>query len=206
MWKFTKIQLNGHSPMQEIMCRCSNSRNLRLVIYNLRENRVDCATVSPQEVRKFTLSSPVVTDIKSMGGDGKFAILAYDLQTERVYLVDLVPELNAASAVLLCVVTELIGGQASLGNNAPCNQYDDEEENDEWGDDLNDDIDDECLEEEYVAPEVVRRDARGRFIPKNSTLGCGRRANEEPWRNIPQSAEGADSVIGHRFRLGSRRF
>lgn len=202
MWKFTKIQLNGHSPMQEIMCRCSNSRNLRLVIYNLRENRVDCATVSPQEVRKFTLSSPVVTDIKSMGGDGKFAILAYDLQTERVYLVDLVPELNAASAVLLCVVTELIGGQASLGNNTPCNQYD-EEDCDELGDEY---FDDEVLEEEYVAPEVVRRDARGRFIPKNATHVRGGSANEEPWRNIPQSAEGADNVMGHRFRLGSRRF
>lgn len=156
MWKFIKIQLSGQSPMAEILRRCSDPRALRFVIYNLGENRVDCAAMPEQEVRRFSLDRDVVWSIKEATRDMKFAILAYDTCDHNVYLVDCTPELNAASAVLLCVVSELIGGGANLAKpQQKVYEY-------EGGCDY------ERFSPSRPAPEVVHRDARGRFIPKTN--------------------------------------
>lgn len=197
MWKFAKIQLNGRSPMTAILSRCSDKRSLRLAVYNLNENRVDCAAMPPQQVRQLTLSSETVRSIKSScDGRCKFAILAYDMSTGYVYLVDCTPELNAASAVLLCVVSELIGSAVPCRHDEPVNPEDwDEDEDDEWTDDEDDDENYDNTNIGHYgmgckAPEVVRRDARGRFVAKDMerpTCGC----------TAPTSQR--------RFRLGHRR-
>lgn len=177
MWDYIRLSRND-SPMNEIISQCSGKSNLRLAVYNLSENHVECATVSADEVRKFALGS-VAREILRDAEGGSHAILAYDLGLDNVYLVDSVPELPVASAVLLCVVTELLNGcvqprQTQCGAPRPNIE--------------------QVAENNYRAMnEVVRRDERGRFVRSNDV--------DEPWRNIPTQAN-ANEVMAHRFRLG----
>lgn len=108
MWNFKNI-LNENPPMTEILKDCSNKSNLRLVIYNLDENHVECAT--ERDGQKYQLDRSV-TDELAENARAPHAILAYDIATRYVYLIDSAPELNACSAILLCVLTEIM--------NAPC--------------------------------------------------------------------------------------
>lgn len=213
MWEFTKIQLNGRSPMQEILSRCTNVLNLRLVIYNLSENRVECATVHPHEAQSFTLSREVVSKIKQQTCGNGFAILAYDVCGKRVYLVECTPEVNAASAVLLCVVTELMGGHIEAPNGRhpnPVYEYEGEcdccdDDEDDWLDEDDDEDDEPPFFREprpivggpfgrgmkAPIPDFVRRDERGRFLPKNPNCGC--------------TSINDEGLTHRRFRLGGRR-
>ena len=109
-WKFQSLNPN-ESPIAQILERCSSPRRVRLAIYNLAENRVECATVSPSEVDSMKLLRNV-DKVRECAND-TFAILAYDIERGEVYLVESVPELPVASAVLLCIVTELMGGCVS---------------------------------------------------------------------------------------------
>lgn len=109
MWKFKNI-LNENPPMTEILHDCSNKSNLRLVIYHLGENHVECAT--ERDGLKYNLSSDVANSISNYAR-AKHAILAYDIKTNAVYLVDSAPELNACSAILLCVLTEIMNSSSS---------------------------------------------------------------------------------------------
>lgn len=108
MWNFKNI-LNENPPMTEILKDCSDKTNLRLVIYHLDENHVECAT--ERNGQKYQLDRSV-TDELADNARAPHAILAYDMATKNVYLVDSAPELNACSAILLCVLTEVM--------NAPC--------------------------------------------------------------------------------------
>lgn len=108
MWNFKNI-LNENPPMTEILKDCSDKSNLRLVIYHLDENHVECAT--ERDGQKYQLDRSV-TDGLAENARAPHAILAYDIATKDVYLIDSAPELNACSAILLCVLTEIM--------NAPC--------------------------------------------------------------------------------------
>ena len=108
MWNFKNI-LNENPPMTEILKDCSDKSNLRLVIYHLNENHVECA--AERNGRQYQLD-PSVTDEIAENARAPHAILAYDITTKDVYLIDSAPELNACSAILLCVLTEIM--------NAPC--------------------------------------------------------------------------------------
>lgn len=177
MWNYIKLR-SDNSPMAEILSQCSDKSNLRLVIYHLEENHVECATVSPDEVRSFDLGN-VAHEIARDAENGAHAVLAYDVRTREVYLVDSTPELPVASAVLLCVVTELLNGcvqsrttQCGMPQprrvRVPSN---------------------ECC--------VARRDANGRFTRREDV------AEDEPWKN-PPITDDANGVMTHRFRLGGR--
>ena len=43
MWNYVRLH-SDNSPMAEILSQCSDKSNLRLVIYHLSENHVECAT------------------------------------------------------------------------------------------------------------------------------------------------------------------
>lgn len=108
MWNFKNI-LNDNPPMTEILKDCSDKSKLRLVIYHLDENHVECAT--ERDGQKYQLDRSVTNELAE-NARAPHAILAYDITTKDVYLIDSAPELNACSAILLCVLTEIM--------NAPC--------------------------------------------------------------------------------------
>lgn len=112
MWNYVRLNRNG-SPMAEILSRCTSKANISLVVYHLSENHVECAT--EPNVDKFNLRE-TARAIKA-DAPNNHAILAYDFGSNEVYMIDNVPELNIASAVLLCVVTELINGNVQGRDN-----------------------------------------------------------------------------------------
>jgi len=174
MWNYRKLSSND-SPMAEILGRCSCKSNIRLVVYHLSENHVECAT--DPNVNQFNLGDTVRT-IKA-DSRHNHAILAYDLGTAEVYKIEDVPELPVASAVLLCVVTELMNGCVQPRDN------------------------------QYGAPVVARRmptppknvvrSTNGRFVRQEA------RNEEEERYEAPTPtrvvSEGAP-LTGRRFRLG----
>lgn len=110
MWSFKNI-LNENPPMTEILRDCSGKHNLRLVIYHLDKNHVECAT--ERDAEKYQLDRSV-TDKLAEVARAPHAILAYDIQERNVYMVDSAPELNVCSAILLCVLTEVMNGSNTV--------------------------------------------------------------------------------------------
>ena len=190
MWNYIKIH-SDNSPMAEILSQCSDKSNLRLVIYHLSENHVECAT-TPNADREYKLTSDEARAISRDARD-VHAVLAFDVRSKDVYLIDSTPELQIASAVLLCVVTELLNG---------CVQP---RQNERGIPEVRRVLDrdprpsiEEVAEANYRAMEreALRRDANGRFVRKV----------DEPWKNIPET-ESASSVLHSRFdfrRIGRR--
>lgn len=195
MWKYVKLCSNN-SPMAEILSKCYDKLNLSLVVYHLIENHVECATVAPSEVTQFFLGDTVKA-IKQDARNGAHAILAFDLAKHEVYLIDSTPDLNASSAVLLCVVTELLNGdvqsrQCQCGR--PEVRYNTCPRQEEIAGSTYRDL--ETLEREFVA----QRDAHGRFVRKAAEPTS---VSEKPWEASP-TFETAESVVTRRFRLGRR--
>jgi len=189
MWKFAKLH-SDNSPMAEILSKCSDKTNLRLVIYHLSENHVECATVSPNEVRQLTLTSEEARTIRNEARNGVHAILAFDCGSGHVYLIDSTPELQVASAVLLCVVTELLNGCVQP-RQSQCGRPEVRMARPRI---------EEIAEANHRAMEqfVAQRDENGRFVRKVEKQVV---ESNEPWKN-PPVAESADTVMNRRFRLG----
>jgi hypothetical protein len=175
MWNYRKLSSND-SPMAEILDRCSCKSNIRLVVYHLSENHVECATdPNPNQFSLGETARTIMADSRH-----NHAILAYDLGTSEVYKIEDVPELPVASAVLLCVVTELMNG---------CVQP---------------------RENQYGAPMAARRQApRHMPTPTNVALDAnGRFVRQEPRykeENTPMPTRVIDEgtpLGGRRFRLG----
>lgn len=193
MWKFVRIQLNGRSPMQEILAKASSPRNLRLAIYGLGVNHIECA-VDERDASVLALSRDVVEQIKRETRGNEHAILAYDMQTRNVYLVECTPELNAASAVLICVVSEMVGAAMPMPSQTPIfGDWEKSDADDEDWDDVDEDEDDDDDSHWMPAPEVVRRDARGRFVPKNAVE-----------RRPCPSNDATNGLLNRRFHLGRK--
>lgn len=174
MWNYRQLS-RRESPMAEILSRCSSKANINLVIYHLSENHVECATVP--DVDKFRLGETA----RTIKADSKHnhAILAYDLGTNEVYKIEDVPELPVASAVLLCVVTELMNGAVLPREN-------------QYG---------TPVARRTAAPtNNVARGANGRFVRQEPQF---EETYEEPApRPTRVVDEGAPVIRGHRFRLG----
>lgn len=189
MWNYVRLH-SDNSPMAEIMSQCSDKSNLRLVIYHLSENHVECATVSPNEVRQLTLTSEEARTICNEARNGVHAILAFDCGSGHVYLIDSTPELQVASAVLLCVVTELLNGCVQP-RQSQCGRPEVRRETPRFA--PRPSIE-QIAENNYRAmnQEVARRDANGRFVRKV----------DKPWKDIPETDD-ASTVIHSRFSLGS---
>lgn len=188
MWNYVRLH-SDNSPMAEILSQCSDKSNLRLVIYHLSENHVECAT-TPNADREYKLTSDEARAISRDARNGAHAVLAFDVRTKDVYLIDSTPELQIASAVLLCVVTELLNGCVQP-RQSQCGRPEVRREDTRF---VTRPSIEEVAEHNYRAmeQEVVRRDANGRFVRKV----------DEPWKNIPET-DGASSVMHSRFSLGS---
>ena len=191
MWNYVRLH-SDNSPMAEILSQCSDKSNLRLVIYHLSENHVECAT-TPNADREYKLTNDEARAISNDARSGAHAVLAFDVRTKDVYLIDSTPELQIASAVLLCVVTELLNGcvqprQSQCGRpeaRRDCPRFTPRPSLEQ------------VAENNYRAmqqfeQEVARRDANGRFVRKV----------DEPWKNIPETDD-ASTVMHSRFSLGS---
>ena len=194
MWNYVKLH-SDNSPMAEILSQCSNKSNLRLVIYNLSENHVECATVSPDEVRQFSLGE-VGRTISYDARNGAHAILAFDMGSKEVYLIDSTPELQIASAVLLCVVTELLNGCVQP-RQCECGRPEVRREalRCEARPSIERIAESNFREMEKCSCDVAKRDERGRFVRRVET------PTDEPWKN-PPTFEDANMVMNRRFRLG----
>ena len=185
MWNYVRLRSN-QSPMASILSDCTNKANLQLVIYHLSENHVECATVrSESEARAFNLDNNTASQISRDAVRGPHAILAYDKANSTVYLIDSVKDLVVASAVLLCVVTELLGAQVSVGRGVREERMGEVEPN---------------TPNQRPNHEVAMRDSRGRFVPRRNEDAC---CNDEPWKNPPTpSALECGGLLNRRFRLG----
>lgn len=191
MWNYVRLH-SDNSPMAEIMSQCSDKSNLRLVIYHLSENHVECAT-TPNADREYKLTSNEARAIRNDARNGVHAVLAFDVRANNVYMIDSTPELQIASAVLLCVVTELLNGcvqprQSQCGRPEVCREAPRFTPRPSL---------EQVAENNYRAiqefeQEVARCDANGRFVRKV----------DKPWKNIPET-DGASSVMHSRFSLGS---
>ena len=163
--------------MAEILDRCSCTSNLSLVVYNLSKNHVECAVT--QEASSITLDGSTIDELRGASHD-EHAILAFDLRTNEVYKIDDVPELNVASAVLLCVVTELLNGTVMARreeNGVPTPR-------------------------QTRACCGVKRGANGRFVKAESAIDdCG--DDRAPQKAFMASTIGTP-LSGHRFHLGRR--
>jgi len=180
MWRYAKLSSND-SPMAEILGRCSHKTNIRLVVYHLSENHVECAT--DPNVNQFSLGETART-IKA-DSRHNHAILAYDLGTNEVYKIEDVPELPIASAVLLCVVTELLNGCVQPREN----QYGIP-----------------CAAQQRRAmptpPREVARDCNGRFVRQEPCFEEQHVARPTHVTMPTNVGVNPTTLTGHRFRLG----
>lgn len=188
MWNYVRLH-SDNSPMAEILSQCSDKSNLRLVIYHLSENHVECAT-TPNADREYKLTSDEARAIRNDARNGVHAVLAFDVRANDVYLIDSTPELQIASAVLLCVVTELLNGCVQP-RQSQCGRPEVRRETPRFAPRPSLE---QIAENNYHAmnQEVARRDANGRFVRKV----------DEPWKNIPETDD-ASSVMHSRFSLGN---
>lgn len=180
MWNYKKLS-SSESPMSEILNRCTSKSNIRLVVYHLSENHVECATVPEREVRTLSLGETART-IKA-DSRHNHAILAYDLGSNEVYKIEDVPELPVASAVLLCVVTELLNGCVQPREN-------------QYGAPVAANV------TRRTAPSHVERDSSGRFVKKNTFIEENVREAQGAQGAPAMMAETSIPLAGHRFRLG----
>jgi len=83
-----------------------------IAIYNIEKNHLECAPDAgdPHDVeRKFALDSETVNDIRREVHGAEHVILAYDFCNGNVYIVDAVPELAIASAILTVLFAFISG-------------------------------------------------------------------------------------------------
>ena len=175
MWNYRKLSSND-SPMAEILGRCSCKSNIRLVVYHLSENHVECVT--DPNPNQFSLGDTART-IKA-DSRNNHAILAYDLGTSEVYKIEDVPELPVASAVLLCVVTELLNGCVQPREN-------------QYGAPV-------AARRMPTPPQNVARAANGRFVRQEPRF-----EEEETFERPAAPTRVLDEgtpLVGHRFRIG----
>lgn len=181
MWNYRKLSSN-ESPMAEILNRCSCRSNIRLVVYHLAENHVECATTPDMaELRLGETARTIKADSRH-----NHAILALDLGSNEVYKIEDVPELPVASAVLLCVVTELLNGCVQPRENqygAPVAAR-------------------QAARRMPTPPQNVARDASGRFVRQEPRF---EEEEEEVFERPAAPTRVLDNgtpLVGHRFRIG----
>ena len=168
---------NAKNALREILSGHANKADLRFVVYELSENHVLCASDEggPSAVAKYNLSKQTASDIKHDTTNGfSIAVLAYDMRTNNVYLLDGVPELAVANCLLLCVMNILVGTSDAY---APSHCFENSRP----------DVSHYVAAAPRPKTKVVRDAQTGRFI----------RLEEDPTHSD------ADEIIGRRFRLGS---
>lgn len=134
MWKYRKLDNRNTSTLAQLMQLASNKSSIKFVIYNLEDDRVELTTrmnshsvdffklgdcelesivhdseKAKEEARKMGMRIPECVD--------RYALLAYDVDSSTVFLIQSAPDINGISGVLMCMVSELINSTVLYDNN-----------------------------------------------------------------------------------------
>lgn len=131
MWKYRKLDNRNASTLSQVMQLAHNKSSIKFVIYNLEDERVELTTsMNSHSVEFFKLgkcelesivhdSEKAKEEARKMGMripecDDRYALLAYDVDSSTVFLIQSAPDINGISGVLMCMVSELINNNVSL--------------------------------------------------------------------------------------------
>ena len=132
MWKYRKLDNRNASTLSQVMQLAHNKSSIKFVIYNLEDDRVELTTsMNSHSVEFFKLgkcelesivhdSEKAKEEARKMGMripecDDEYALLAYDVDSSTVFLIQSAPDVNGISGILMCMVSEL------MASNVPCN-------------------------------------------------------------------------------------
>lgn len=138
MWKYRKLDNRNASTLSQVMQLAHNKSSIKFVIYNLEDNRVELTTsMNSHSVECFKLgkcelesivhdSEKAKEEARKMGMripecDDEYALLAYDVDSSTVFLIQSAPDINGISGVLMCMVSELINSNVRITNNVSLN-------------------------------------------------------------------------------------
>lgn len=131
MWKYRKLDNRNTSTLAQVMQLVRNKSSIKFVIYNLEDERVELATGMNHNANEFfklgdnELESIVYDserakeEARNMGmmvpecRDRK-ALLAYDVDSMTVFLIQSAPDINGISGILMCMVSELMASNVPL--------------------------------------------------------------------------------------------
>ena len=125
MWKYRKLDNRNASTLAQLLQLVPNKSSIKFVIYNLEDDRVELTTdMNPHANDFFKLgdcelecivhdSEKAKEEARKMGMHipecvDKSALLAYDVDSSTVFLIQSAPDINGISGVLMCMVYELI--------------------------------------------------------------------------------------------------
>ena len=134
MWKYRKLDNRNASTLSQVMQLANNKSSIKFVIYNLEDNRVELTTsMNSHSVECFKLgkcelesivhdSEKAKEEARKMGMripecDDEYALLAYDVDSSTVFLIQSAPDINGISGVLMCMVSELINSNVRISLN-----------------------------------------------------------------------------------------
>lgn len=134
MWKYRKLDNRNASTLSQVMQLANNKSSIKFVIYNLEDERVELTTsMNSHSVEFFKLgkcelesivhdSEKAKEEARKMGMripecDDEYALLAYDVDSSTVFLIQSAPDINGISGVLMCMVSELINSNVLCNNN-----------------------------------------------------------------------------------------
>ena len=132
MWKYRKLDNRNASTLSQVMQLAHNKSSIKFVIYNLEDERVELSTGMNHNANEFfklgdnELESIVYDserakeEARNMGMmvpecRDRNALLAYDVDSMTVFLIQSAPDINGISGILMCMVSEL------MDSNVPCN-------------------------------------------------------------------------------------
>lgn len=132
MWKYRKLDNRNSSTLAQLMQLVPNKSSIKFVIYNLEDDRVELTTDMNHRANDFFKlgdcelecivhdSEKAKEEARKMGmhipgGVDKSALLAYDVDSSTVFLIQSAPDVNGISGILMCMVSEL------MASNVPCN-------------------------------------------------------------------------------------
>lgn len=138
MWKYRKLDNRNASTLSQVMQLAHNKSSIKFVIYNLEDDRVELTTsMNSHSVEFFKLgkcelesivhdSEKAKEEARKMGMripecDDEYALLAYDVDSSIVFLIQSAPDINGISGVLMCMVSELINSNVRINNNVSLN-------------------------------------------------------------------------------------
>lgn len=134
MWKYRKLDNRNASTLSQVMQLANNKSSIKFVIYNLEDDRVELTTsMNSHSVEFFKLgkcelesivhdSEKAKEEARKMGMHipecvDKSALLAYDVDSSTVFLIQSAPDINGISGVLMCMVSELINSNVRISLN-----------------------------------------------------------------------------------------
>lgn len=133
MWKYRKLDNRNASTLAQLLQLVPNKSSIKFVIYNLEDDRVELTTdMNPHANDFFKLgdcelecivhdSEKAKEEARKMGMHipecvDKSALLAYDVDSSTVFLIQSAPDINGISGILMCMVSELINSNVICYN------------------------------------------------------------------------------------------